>query len=77
MLQLNTLDKDQYFELIRDEHLNQSRFKFLFKELKALKFLIEGDRISSLEIFESLISNPDTPIEVRTRSEKFKKISKK
>jgi len=77
MLQLNTLDEDQYFELIRDEHLNQSRFKFLFKELKALKFLIEGDRISSLEIFESLISNPDTPIEVRTRSEKFKKISKK
>ena len=76
MIQLDTLDKDLYFEIIDSQDLNASKFKYLFKELKALKYLIEGDRINSLEIFESIISDENSPINLKTRSEKFKKISK-
>ena len=76
MIQLDTLDKDVYFEIIDSQDLNASKFKYLFKELKALKYLIEGDRINSLEIFESIISDENSPINLKTRSEKFIKISK-
>ena len=77
MIQLNTLDKEIYFKIIDSQDLNVSKFKYLFKELKALKYLIEGDRINSLEIFESIISDESSPIDLKTRSEKFIKISKK
>ena len=76
MIQLDTLDKDLYFEIIDSQDLNSSKFKYLFKELKALKYLIEGDRINSLEIFESIISDQNSPINLKTRSEKFIKIAK-
>ena len=56
MIQLDTLDKDLYFEIIDSQDLKVSKFKYLFKELKALKYLAEGDRINSLEIFESIVS---------------------
>ena len=77
MIQLDTLDKEIYFKIIDSQDLNVSKFKYLFKELKALKYLIEGDRINSLEIFESIISDESSPIDLKTRSEKFIKISKK
>ena len=76
MIQLNTLDKEIYFKIIDSQDLNVSKFKYLFKELKALKYLIEGDRINSIEIFESIISDESSPIDLKTRSEKFIKISK-
>ena len=76
MIQLDTLDKDLYFEIIDSQDLNVSKFKYLFKELKALKYLIEGDQINSLEIFETIISDEDCPIDLKKRSEKFIKISK-
>ena len=76
MIQLDTLDKDLYFEIIDSQDLITSKFKYLFKELKALKYLIEGDRINSVELFESIISDENSPINLKTRSEKFIKISK-
>ena len=76
MIQLDNLDKDLYFEIIDSQNLNVSKFKYLFRELKALKYLIEGDRINSLEIFESIISDESSPIDLKTRSEKFINISK-
>ena len=76
MLQLDILDKDLYFEAIDSERLKESNFRYLFKELKALKYLILGDRINSLEIFESIILDNNAPSDLKTRAEKFKKISK-
>ena len=76
MIQLDDLDKDLYFEIIDSQNLKVSKFKYLFRELKALKYLIEGDRINSLEIFESIISDENSPIDLKTRSEKFINISK-
>ena len=76
MIQLDNMDKDLYFEIIDSENLNTSKFKYLFRELKALKYLVEGDRINSLEIFESIILDENSPIDLKIRSEKFIKISK-
>ena len=76
MVKLDVMDKDSYLKIIDSEHLKESKFKYLFKELKGLKLLIEGDQINSQEIFESIISDKDSPIDIRTRAEKFKKISK-
>lgn len=76
MIQLDNLDKDLYFEIIDSQDLNVSKFKYLFKELKALKYLVEGDRINSIEIFQSIVLDENSPIDLKTRSEKFIKISK-
>ena len=76
MIQLDALDKDQYFEIIDSQNLKESKFQYLFKELKALKYLVEGDRINSIEIFESIILDENSPIDLKTRSEKFIKISR-
>jgi len=76
MIQLDTLDKDLYFEIVDSQDLNASKFKYLFKELKALKLIIEGDRINSLKIFESIILDENSSIDLKTRAEKFIKISK-
>ncbi len=74
MVQLDVLDKDSYIEIIDSKHLEDSKFKYHFKELKALKLLIEGDQNESIELFESIIDNEDSPIDLKTRSEKFKEI---
>lgn len=76
MAKLDTLDQDIFFDLIDEDRLNESEFKYLFVELKALKLLIEGDKNSSFEIFESIVSNNDFPVSIKTRAKKFKKISK-
>ena len=74
MIQLDVLDKETYLKIIDSGDIKESSFIYLFKELKALKFLIEGDKFNSLEIFQSIISDENAPINVKTRSEKFKKI---
>jgi len=76
MIQLDSMDKDLFFEIIDSKDLNVSKFNYLFKELKALKYLIEGDQINSLEIFESILLDENSPMDLKTRSEKFIKISK-
>ena len=76
MVQLDVLDKDLYIQIIDLKDLEESGFKYHFKELKALKLLIEGDRNNSLQIFESIISAEDSPIDIIIRAEKFIKISK-
>ena len=77
MLQLDTLEKDSYIEIIDIHLLTNSKFNFLLKELKAIKFLIEGDQDSSLEIFDSIIMDTEAPNELKIRSEKFKSILNK
>ena len=76
MIQLDVLDKKSYFSIIDAENLKESKFAYLLKELKALKFLIEGDQVNSLELFQSIISDENAPIDVKKRSEKFKEIIK-
>ena len=75
MLQLTALNKDQYIDLIKENHLNESQFKYLFKELKGIKFLIEGEKTASAEMFDSIILDQNSPNELKLRSKKFKIIS--
>ena len=77
MVQLDILDADQYFAIIDEQILRDSRFKYLFKELKAIKYLIQGNKTNSLEIFDNIILDESAPSDLKIRAEKFKKISKK
>ena len=77
MVQLDILDADQYFAIIDEQILRDSKFKYLFKELKAIKYLIQGNKTNSLEMFDSIILDESAPSDLKIRAEKFKKISKK
>lgn len=77
MVQLDILDDDQYFAIIDEQILRDSKFKYLFKELKAIKYLIQGNKANSLEMFDSIILDESAPSDLKIRAEKFKKISKK
>ena len=77
MVQLDILDDDQYFSIIDEQILRDSKFKYLFKELKAIKYLIQGNKTNSLEIFDTIILDESAPSDLKIRAEKFKKISKK
>ena len=76
MVQLDILDADQYFAIIDEQILRDSKFKYLFKELKAIKYLIQGKKTNSLEIFDTIILDESAPSDLKIRAEKYKKISK-
>ena len=76
MIKLDVLDKDLLIEIIDSNDLKESKFKYYFKELKALKLLIVGEREKSLLTFEAIINDEKSPIDLKIRSEKFKEILK-
>ena len=76
MIKLDVLDQDLLIEIIDSNDLKESKFKYYFKELKALKLLIVGEREKSLLTFEAIINDEKSPIDLKIRSEKFKEILK-
>ncbi len=76
MVQLDVLDTNEYLKTIDSQRIKESKFKYLFKELKALKYLVEENYIESLEIFNSIILDELAPSDLKERAKKFIKISK-
>jgi hypothetical protein len=76
MFQIDIIDDEKFNELINARDLQKSRFKFLFKELQALKVLISGDKMKSSSLFQGILDNPKFPTDIKTRAEKFLKISR-
>tara|TARA_B100000965_G_scaffold299344_1_gene257701 strand:- start:305 stop:937 length:633 start_codon:yes stop_codon:yes gene_type:complete len=76
MVQLDTIDKETYLKIIDQQNINENKFYHHLQELKAIKLLLEGDRNGSLRIFELILSSDESPIDIKTRSEKFIKILK-
>ena len=63
---------DSEFELyLTNDVLVQSEFRFLFKELFAIRLLLKGDTDTSKIRFEEIIMDPSTPLEVNLRARKF------
>ena len=48
-----------------------SKFKYLFKELIAIKNFLNGNADDARKRFQNLISDPDIPLEINTRAIKF------
>lgn len=76
MFQIDIIADEKFNELINARDLQKSRFKFLFKELQALKVLISGDKMKSSSLFQGILDNPEFPTDIKTRAEKFLKISR-
>ena len=76
MFQIDIVADEKFNELINARDLQKSRFKFLFKELQALKVLISGDKMKSSSLFQGILDDLEFPTDIKTRAEKFLKISR-
>ena len=76
MFQIDIIADEKFNELINARDLLKSRFKFLFKELQALKVLISGDKMKSSFLFQDILDDPEFPTDIKRRAEKFLKISR-
>ena len=76
MFQIDIIADEKFNELINARDFQKSRFKFLFKELQALKVLISGDKMKSSFLFQGILDDPEFPTDIKTRAEKFLKISR-
>ena len=71
MFQLDTISENEMLELIEKQSSIDLDFSFLFKELIAIKFLIDGKVNESKTEFELILSDMDIPSGVRVRAEKY------
>ena len=71
MFQLDTLSKNEISKLIENQSKIDRDFEYLFKELIAIKMLIDGEAYESKREFELILNNTDIPFDIKTRAEKY------
>ena len=71
MIKLEKISYEEFSSYIDDEMIEISKFKYLFKELIAIKNFLNGDVDDARKRFQNLISDPDIPLEINTRAIKF------
>ena len=74
ILNINDLSKTEFDDILSNTSLKQSKFEFLFTEIQAIRGLITNDDYNSKELFEFLISNPNVPLDIKDRANKFIKL---
>ena len=75
MIRIDNYSEDEFLSFLDDAKIQNSNFKFLFKELIALKKLLVGKNKESKIGFQELIDLQDTPTDIKLRAEKFLKIA--
>ena len=73
---INELGKDEFMNHLDEEKVQESNFRFLFKELISIKNLLLGNKEESKKGFKELIEIFDTPTEIKIRANKFIEIIK-
>ena len=71
MSSLNDMPIDEINKYLTNNKLENSSFKYLFKETIAIKNLLEGNIKLSKEKFNELINDNNTPRDIVIRSTKF------
>lgn len=71
MIKLEKISYEEFSSYIDDEMIEISKFKYLFKELIAIKNFLNGNADDARKRFQNLISDPDIPLEINTRATKF------
>ena len=71
MSSLNDMPMDEINLYLSSDKLENSSFKYLFKETIAIKNLLVGDIKSSKEKFDELINDVNTPRDIVIRATKF------
>ena len=74
ILNINDLSKTEFDDILSNTSLKLSKFEFLFTEIRAIRGLITNDHYDSKELFQSLISNPNVPLDIKDRANKFIKL---
>ncbi len=71
MSSLNDMSMDEINKYLTSDKLEESAYKYLFKETIAIKNLLVGNTKTSKENFDELISDEDTPKDIVIRAAKF------
>ena len=71
MSSLNDISMDELNKYLTSDKLEESTYKYLFKETIAIKNLLVGNTKISKENFDELISDEDTPKDIVIRAAKF------
>ena len=71
MSSLNNISMDEINKYLTSDKLEDSTYKYLFKEIIAIKNLLEGNIKISKEKFDELINNENTPSDIVIRATKF------
>ena len=71
MSSLNKISMDEINKYLTSDKLEDSAYKYLFKEIIAIKNLLEGNIKISKEKFDELINNENTPRDIVIRATKF------
>ena len=75
MHNINSLSEDEFLNYISKQQIEESKFRFLFRELISIKKLLLGKNEDSIREFQLLINITDVPKEVKTRAMKFIQIA--
>lgn len=71
MKKINDLSENEFLNYLNISKINDSKFNFLYKELIAIKKLIDGNIGESKKDFQQLIDLQDTPVDIKIRASKF------
>ena len=71
LLKIDNSSEEEFMSYLTDERMRDSNFKYLFNELISFKKLILGKNEESKKNFQNLIDNPDVPVEIKIRANKF------
>ena len=71
LLKIDNSSEEEFMSYLTDDRMRDSNFKYLFNELISFKKLILGKNEESKKNFQNLINNPDVPVEINIRANKF------
>lgn len=71
MSDLKGIQQNEINKYLTNEKIENSSFKYLYRELIAIKNLLSGKRNQSIENFDNLIKDSNTPRDIVIRANKF------
>ena len=71
MSDLKGIQQNEINKYLANEKIENSSFKYLYRELIAIKNLLSGKRNQSIENFDNLINDSNTPRDIVIRANKF------
>ena len=76
MLKIDSISQNEFESYLDDTRIQSSSFKYLFREIIAIKKIIDGNIEAGKNDLQKIISLPDAPSDIRIRAEKFIEIAK-
>ncbi len=68
---IDEMNIEEIQSFISEMKINDSKLKFLYKEILAIKYLINDNGKEATKLFEEIIKDPNSPENLKTRSKKL------